>query len=100
MEIVNGDSTSTSTVTHTHTHPHTHAHTHTHTHTQSSGAVAKKGGPTIIVFVVGGMTYSEMRAAYEASASTNCEMIIGSTHISTPQEFLAKVKELKPLVAI
>ena len=75
-----------------------HTHTHTHTHTQSSGAVAKKGGPTIIIFIVGGMTYSEMRAVYEAS--TNCELIIGSTHISTPQDFLGKVKELKPLVAI
>lgn len=48
----------------------------------SKGGVAqtgaqKKSGPTIIIFIVGGMTYSEMRAAYEAANATNCEVIIG-----------------------
>ena len=38
---------------------------------------AKKSGPTIIIFVVGGLTYSEMRAAYEASEATNREVIVG-----------------------
>lgn len=37
----------------------------------------KKLGPTIIVFIVGGMTYSEMRAAYEAANSTDHQIIIG-----------------------
>lgn len=50
------------------------------------------------MFIVGGMTYSEMRAVYEASAATNCEVIIGSTHIITPTRFMEQLKELRPLV--
>lgn len=76
--------------------------TYTRMHTQATAAAAtttKKGGPTIIIFVVGGMTYSEMRAAYEASATTNYEVVIGSTHIITPEEFMQQLKSLKPLVA-
>ncbi len=65
----------------------------------TAAAPVKRGGPTIIIFVVGGMTYSEMRAAYEASAATNCEVIIGSTHIVTPTRFMDQLKDLKPLVA-
>ena len=40
-------------------------------------AISKKTGPTIIIFVVGGMTYSEMRAAYEAANETGHHVIIG-----------------------
>ena len=47
---------------------------------QTPGATAaKKSGPTIIIFVVGGLTYSEMRAAYEASVATNREVIVGKS---------------------
>ena len=48
---------------------------------QSSGAAAtaKKSGPTIIIFVVGGLSYSEMRAAYDASEATNREVIVGES---------------------
>lgn len=42
-----------------------------------AAAAPKKRGPTIIVFIVGGMTYSEMRAAYEAANSTDYQIIIG-----------------------
>ena len=45
--------------------------------TPGAAPVAKKSGPTIIIFVVGGLTYSEMRAAYEASEITNREVIVG-----------------------
>lgn len=47
---------------------------------KTSGAqpiAAKKNGPTIILFIVGGMTFSEMRAAYEAANATECQVIIG-----------------------
>ena len=46
-------------------------------------AAAKKSGPTIIIFVVGGLTYSEMRAAYDASAATNREVIVGKSPLIT-----------------
>ena len=44
---------------------------------------AKKDGPTVIIFVIGGMTYSEMRAIYDVSRATpDREVIIGK--LSTP----------------
>ena len=43
----------------------------------AAAAAPKKQGPTIILFIVGGMTYSEMRAAYEAANATDYQIIIG-----------------------
>ncbi len=45
----------------------------------SVGAVRKPSGPTIIIFVVGGITYSEMRSVYEASDATNSHTLIGES---------------------
>ena len=42
------------------------------------GAVKKSSGPTIIIFVVGGMTYSEMRSVYEASDTTSNHILVGT----------------------
>lgn len=42
-----------------------------------TAATTKKTGPTIILFVIGGITYSEMRAAYEAASATDHHIIIG-----------------------
>ena len=40
----------------------------------------RKNGSKLIVFVIGGITYSEMRCAYEVSqAHKSCEVIIGKT---------------------
>lgn len=55
----------------------------------------RKYGPRTIVFVVGGMDYSEMRAMYELSNTYNRDIIIGSTHIITPKNFLDSVQQLK-----
>uniref|UniRef100_A0A8D0DRA2 Syntaxin binding protein 3 n=1 Tax=Salvator merianae TaxID=96440 RepID=A0A8D0DRA2_SALMN len=55
----------------------------------------RKSGSKLILFVVGGITYSEMRCAYEVSqAYKSCEVIIGSTHILTPRRLLDDVKAL------
>ncbi|XP_070795430.1 syntaxin-binding protein 3 isoform X2 [Pituophis catenifer annectens] len=55
----------------------------------------RKGGAKLIVFVIGGITYSETRCAYEVSqAYKSCEVIIGSTHTVTPKRLLDDVKAL------
>ncbi|XP_040263363.1 syntaxin-binding protein 3 [Bufo bufo] len=54
----------------------------------------------LIIFVIGGITYSEIRCAYEVSrANKFVQVIIGSTHIITPEKMLDDVKNLtKPHV--
>ena len=52
--------------------------------------------PRLIVFVMGGMSYSEIRTAYEvAKEAKDWEVIIGSDHILTPPTFLNNLKNLK-----
>ncbi|KFQ85203.1 Syntaxin-binding protein 3, partial [Phoenicopterus ruber ruber] len=55
----------------------------------------RKSSARLIIFVIGGVTYSEMRSAYEVSqAYKSCEVFIGSTHILTPKRLLDEVKSL------
>ncbi|XP_064458416.1 protein ROP-like isoform X2 [Ornithodoros turicata] len=54
-----------------------------------------KNVPRLMVFVIGGITYSEMRCAYEVTKELkNWEVLIGSDHLLTPEGFLSDLRDL------
>ncbi|KAJ3128579.1 vacuolar sorting protein VPS33/slp1 [Nowakowskiella sp. JEL0407] len=54
----------------------------------------RANGPRVIIFVLGGITYSEMRVCAEVMKSSSREVIIGSTHLCNPKDFLDILKTL------
>ncbi|KIY71905.1 ras opposite [Cylindrobasidium torrendii FP15055 ss-10] len=48
----------------------------------------------LFVFIAGGMTYSEVREAYQLSQALDKDIYIGSTHMITPKQFVDDLKVL------
>ncbi|KAJ2083636.1 syntaxin binding protein 1 [Coemansia sp. RSA 988] len=48
----------------------------------------------VILFVIGGITHSEIRAAEELSRKHGYEVIVGSTHVIEPEDYLYEVSTL------
>lgn len=60
------------------------------------GAATQRNVPRLIVFVIGGITYSEMRVCYEVTKTNpKWDVVVGSTHLLTPETFLADLRDLK-----
>ncbi|CAD7063261.1 unnamed protein product [Tilletia caries] len=47
----------------------------------------------VLVFVAGGMTYSEIRSAYELTDKLGMDMYIGSSHTFTPEDFVDSLRK-------
>ena len=56
--------------------------------TNKNGTPASGGGSRQIVFMVGGVCYSELRAAEELTAAGGSEVVIGGTSFITPGSFV------------
>jgi len=46
----------------------------------------------LIVFMVGGVTYSEMRTAYQVGKRNNAEVYLGSSHVFTPLSYMDSLR--------
>lgn len=49
----------------------------------------------VLVFVAGGATYSEVRSVYKLSEAANKDIFLGTTHLVTPQQFVADLSSLE-----
>ncbi|PKA66457.1 SNARE-interacting protein KEULE [Apostasia shenzhenica] len=54
----------------------------------------KKLGQRVFVFIIGGATRSELRVAHKLTAKFKREIILGSTSLDDPAQFITKVKML------
>jgi syntaxin-binding protein 1 len=63
-------------------------------HKASSQRTNTEGRQRYVIFVAGGVTYSEIRQAYTLSQALGKDIYIGSTHIITPESFLKDLKSL------
>lgn len=53
-------------------------------------------GARVIVFIAGGATYSELAAIHKVMRNTNRDVVVGSSHLIAPEEFLHQLKFLEP----
>ncbi|KAJ3216032.1 vacuolar sorting protein VPS33/slp1 [Dinochytrium kinnereticum] len=54
----------------------------------------RRNGPRIILFMLGGATFSEIRACYEVMKESKRDILIGSTNLHNPTQYIRILKEL------
>nr|CCM16509.1 Sec1/Munc18 related protein, putative [Leishmania guyanensis] len=59
------------------------------------GQFALKTRRRIVLFVLGGVTYGEVRAAYEISQTAHVEVFVGGTSVLTPDRFISSLDSLR-----
>ena len=68
-----------------------------------SGAVSLRSGGTssttagqriVMIFIIGGTSHSEVRMTYECSDAGKGDVLIGSSHLATPELFLKDMRQL------
>jgi len=57
-------------------------------------------GGRIIVFIIGGVTYSELRSVYELTKKHSREVVIGSTSLLTPSQYVDGLRSLKKVESL
>lgn len=60
----------------------------------ASGSGTAYGGGRCIVFMLGGLAFSEIRVAREVMKSESTEIIIGSTAFVSPKEYMSELESL------
>ncbi|KIY96333.1 hypothetical protein MNEG_11628 [Monoraphidium neglectum] len=59
-----------------------------------AGGAAVGGGRRLVVFVIGGVTRSEMRAAHQASKALGRDVLLASTAVLKPSAFAEQLAQL------
>jgi len=54
-------------------------------------------GPRVIVYVLGGVTYSELCTCYELSEKRHVEIFVGSTTLLSPQKYIQLLSQTREL---
>ncbi|KAI9491623.1 Sec1-like protein [Zychaea mexicana] len=59
------------------------------------GGQSRSSGAKLIVFVLGSLSYSEIRSAYEVAAMYNRDVYIGTTDVMRPAKFVEETGQLR-----
>lgn len=62
--------------------------------TKSTNLVSWTNDHPVFFFIVGGMTYSEIRTVYEVSNKIKRNFFVGSTHILRPRDYLSELAKI------